>query len=113
MIFSLKFKPQFQRQIIERCDRQKLPLPADFLKSTDLLTGLALYWDSFWTLESCRPSGWGLMPLPWTTVKDYGIYLDLDGDDLDDFIQLVRDMDNAYLEFFRAKKEQQDAIRKK
>lgn len=49
------------------------------------------------------------MPLPFTLVRDYGVSIDLDGEDLDDFIKLIRDMDNAYLEYFRKKQEAEAA----
>ena len=52
------------------------------------------------------------MPLPWTVVRDYGVSLDLDGEDLDDFIKLIRDMDNAYLEYFRKKQEAEKQAKK-
>jgi hypothetical protein len=59
-----------------------------------LPTGLILYYEAFFDLDTERNHGMGLASIPWSAIVRYGEYYDLDTDEL---IYFIRAMDNAYL----------------
>ena len=60
--------------------------------------GLELYYDAFWDLNSCRPSGWNLGPISWTTLHDYAKAYEFDEEQFSDLVHYVRELDVAYLD---------------
>ena len=60
-----------------------------------LPTGLILYYEAFFDLDTERNHGMGLASIPWSAIVHYGAYYELDTDEL---IYFIRAMDNAYLE---------------
>lgn len=70
--------------------------------------GLEFYWTAFWELSNSRPVGWGFGPIPWTVVTDYATAYDLTPDEANDFIYLVRRMDEAWMDW-QAKKQSDDS----
>lgn len=74
-------------------------LPRGFIKPEDqepCVDGLDFYLDAFRDLNSCRPSGLDLSPIPFTAVVEYFRIYAID-DDFDEFAYLIRHMDNAYM----------------
>ena len=59
---------------------------------------LSFYVDVFRELSTCRQSGMGVGPIPFTAVVEYFRLFDT-GMSLDDFLFIIRVMDNAYLDF--------------
>lgn len=66
--------------------------------------GLELYYDAFWDLNSCREVGFGLGPIPWTSIKDYAITFEFDTEQFEDLYYFVRSMDDVYMKFHAPKK---------
>lgn len=60
-----------------------------------LPTGLILYYEAFYDLDTERNHGMGLASIPWSAIVAYGQFYDLDVDEL---LFFVRQMDNAHLE---------------
>lgn len=60
-----------------------------------LPTGLILYYEAFFDLDTERNHGMGLASIPWSAIVRYGDYYDLDTDELLYFVKL---MDQAHLE---------------
>jgi len=60
-----------------------------------LPTGLILYYEAFFDLDTERNHGAGLASIPWSAIVRYGEYYQLDTDEL---IYFVKAMDNAHLE---------------
>lgn len=58
------------------------------------------YWEAFIMLHLSRPStGFGPGPIPLTEIKAFTELMEIPkGDDLYDFVRVVRKMDRAYLE---------------
>jgi hypothetical protein len=67
---------------------------------------LLFYWDAFLHLNSCRPAGFSLAPIPWTSVRDYARAHGIeDADELAELADLVTVLDRVFLEESRAKEE--------
>lgn len=60
-----------------------------------LPTGLILYYEAFFDLDTERNHGMGLASIPWSAIVSYGQYYELDVDEL---IYFIRKMDNAHLD---------------
>lgn len=102
-MYTLKHEAQAERKIIERCMRERLPLPDHIINAPELFIGLELYLDAFWDLNSTRTSGWGLGPVPWSAINDFASTFELDEFQRDDLHYYVRVLDNAYIEHYSKK----------
>jgi len=81
-----------------------MPLPKVIQEAPELLPGLALYYNGFVELSSCRQvSGHGESPIPWTAIRDYCNEFDIEGEQRDYFFILIREMDKAYFEHLSKK----------
>lgn len=60
-----------------------------------LPTGLILYYEAFFDLDTERNHGNGLASIPWSAIVRYGDYYSLDTDEL---LYFVKAIDNAHLE---------------
>jgi hypothetical protein len=86
-------------------DKGRAP-PQWFLDKPEILDGDEFYFSAFWELSSTRALGFsGVGPLPWNHVRDYAVQKGMDDGMISMFQELLRAMDNAYLEWNR---EQQD-----
>lgn len=83
--------------------RERMPLPKKIQNAPQLRLGLDLYYNAFWDLTSCRAVGWGLGPIPWVSIKDYGETFEFDEDQTESLFYFVRMMDNAFLDHHRTK----------
>lgn len=85
------------------CARERRPLPRAIANAPELNLGLEFAYSSFWELSSCRPTGWGFGPIPYSTIADFIRAQELDEDDGEDFFYLIRAMDKAFLEYHAEK----------
>lgn len=53
------------------------------------------YLDAFNELSTCRPSGFGTGPIPFTAIKEYFTMYEVE--DFLDFLEVIRIMDREYL----------------
>jgi hypothetical protein len=88
-----------EQRIIQQCTREGLPLPKKIANAPQLGLGLELYYDAFLELNSCRASGWGLMPIPWSAIRDYAETFDLDEEQFEDLYYYVRVMDTEFMKW--------------
>jgi hypothetical protein len=102
LLYTLEQGP-VERTIIESCMREGLPLPQRIENAPELAPGLEFYLAAFYELESSRPMGLDVGPIPWTALQDYALSLGLDDEEQDDLKHHVRALDVAYLKH-RAKK---------
>lgn len=100
----LKQGPTEQR-IIKQCMRARKPFPKAIQEAPHLAFGLELYWDAFWDLSTCRATGFGVGPIPWSAMRDYAVTFELDEEQQEDLYYLVRVMDNTFLDHHSEKKE--------
>lgn len=89
--------------IIRKYTQMKQALPAAIANAPDLIPGLGLYYEAFWSLDSCRINGMGRGRIPWTAtlayVDEYGIL----GEQRDHFFALLTRMDGAFLKYYETK----------
>lgn len=86
---------EIEQNIIDQSVRFNLPLPDRIANKPELLAGLKLYLASFIDLNSDRTFNNGNPnPLPWSLIKDYGMFY---GFDIDELVYFIRRMDEAFL----------------
>lgn len=83
--------------------RDRLPLPNRIQNAPVLWLGLEFFYSAFLDLNTCRPSGWNLGPIPWSAIADYANAMDVIGEQRDDLFFFVRSLDSAYLEYHEVK----------
>ena len=96
---------QAEQRIIADCFRRKRPLPERIQNAPDLYTGLELFFEAFIELNTCRQTGWGPGPIPFTAIWDYCTFLGLTYEESGDLLYHVRRMDEAYLKHSARKSE--------
>lgn len=57
--------------------------------------------------------GLGIGPIPWRDIVAYGQLHGYDGDDLLDFIQVIREIDAGFREFFAEREKKQREVPEK
>ena len=55
-------------------------LPDWYLDCPVLLPGEEIYYEAFWILNTCRPSGFSIGYIPWTAIRQYVDELQLDAE---------------------------------
>ncbi len=85
------------------------------IRESDLMPYIApfqFYVDAFFELGTCRSGGMGLTPIPFTSIVEYAKIFDVE--EVEEFIYLIRLMDNVLLEAYDQKdKESKNGNRKK
>jgi len=64
-----------------------------------LLQGDEFFTKAFFELHTCRSTGMGAGPIPWDKIRDYALWHRIDYDFIEDFINIIRQMDNTFLEW--------------
>lgn len=62
---------------------------------------MQFYIDAFHELSTCRISGMGLSPIPFTAISHYATIYDIE--DFEEFLYIIRVMDTAFLNINRRK----------
>lgn len=75
--------------------------------------GLETVYDGFLELTSCRSSGMGEGPIPWTAMNTYCEVFNIHGESKLDFFFLVRSLDNSYLKYQSDKQDKKTNLAKK
>lgn len=65
--------------------------------------GLQLYLNAFMDLNTCRPAGFGVSPIPWTAVNDYCLAAELSREQCEDMMHHIQAMDVAYCKHHKSK----------
>lgn len=71
-------------------------VPEGIANAPSLEPGLSLYWWAFWELSTDREGGFGVLPIPWSSIKDFAEAYDLDLPTTETLFHHVRGMDRAY-----------------
>lgn len=90
---------QHEEEIIRQCVQHKMPLPESIANAPTLELGLELYFHAFLDLQSCRQIGMAEGTIPWTAIKEWGVFNRLDDEQMEDLFFLVRQMDHCWLEY--------------
>jgi hypothetical protein len=87
-----------EAKIVEQAQKLKMPLPPTMQNKPELLAGLEFYWRAFWELSTDRDIGMAEGPIPWTAMNQYAARYDVQGDEFDRFVLLIKAMDSVYIE---------------
>lgn len=82
---------------MRQADHRGAALPDFILNAPEIPDCDRLYFDAFVQLDTCRPSGFGPGSIPWDKVLQYGHYLELSGDALIDFVDIIMLTDGLYM----------------
>lgn len=86
-----------EKGLIEAAVRFGAPLPDRILNAPELQHGLQIYVDAFNTLTRSRPmSQGGIGSIPYSEISQYCRDHDIDGDEREETIFLIQQMDDAY-----------------
>lgn len=91
-------KGKDEEKIRKSAESQNLPLPDWITNRPQLELGLEFYYMSFMELNTCRTSGMGEGPIPWTAMRKYAEVYDIYGVEFERFSTILTEMDVAYLE---------------
>lgn len=97
--------PEHERRILVQCLRERLPLPQKIQNAPELKLGLELYFGAFFDLNTCRPIGWSIAPIPWSSINDYARTFEFDELQTEDLFFYISHMDIAFINFHRSKTE--------
>ena len=74
-----------------------MPLP-DFIRDQpELMFGLDIFVQAFGDLNTCRQTGMGVGPIPWTAIQEYCDLIDGSDDFKRDLHYHIRRLDHAFL----------------
>lgn len=62
---------------------------------------------SFWSLNRSRPVGFGIGYIPWHLILEYGRVANLEGELLQQFIEILMEMDNGFVKWHADKSERE------
>lgn len=91
------------KKIVEEANRSGLPIPEKIANAPRLQMGLELYYDAFLDLNTCRSIGWGVGPIPWTSIADWANVHGLDADQRDRLFSYIPKMDQVYRDIYNKK----------
>lgn len=91
--------PEREEQIIEQCKARAIPLPEKIANKPFLWMGLELFYHAFFDLNTCRPVGMALCPIPWLCMRDYARTFEFDEDQEERLYYFIRQMDDAFLQY--------------
>ena len=57
----------------------------------------ALYLEAFQELSTCRPSGFGVSPIPFVAIVEYAKLYGIEGEEFHDFLYVIRSMDSEVM----------------
>lgn len=80
-------------------------LPEWYLDEPFLFPGDDFYLSAFDELTTCRHYGMEPGPIPWSSILEYGRFHELEPDVFVLFKAVVRQMDKAFLEWMKSKKD--------
>ena len=79
--------------------------PRAIAEAPELQPGLEVFYDAFWTLDSCRLStGFGGGRIPWTAVDRYCTRHEFEGDQRVDMEDHIQSLDIAFLTYQEKKR---------
>lgn len=71
------------------------------------------YIKAFYDLGTCRSNGMSLGPIPWSAMIQYAEWYGLDRDVTEAFVDIVREMDTAYLNYQAEEQKRHQEMRQK
>jgi hypothetical protein len=90
-----------EQKIARQAMRERQPLPDRIAKAPTLLLGSQFYLDAFFDLDAERSHAMAPVAIPRSCIVEYAKEYELDEEEKDDLIYLVRCMDNDRLKGMR------------
>lgn len=97
MLYQLNHADVDEAKIIDALVRSGRPIPKDLVDAPSLFQGLSMFYRAFMQLNSCRSSGMGEGPIPWTAILLWCDENEVEGRQRRMVFNHVRSMDNSYL----------------
>lgn len=72
-----------------------------------MLPGCDFYLAAFWELNSDRPVGMGVAPIPFTSIDRFAVRHGVEGEDFDFFTRMMRAMDGVALAYWSERQDGQ------
>jgi hypothetical protein len=92
-----------EQSLIKQSIRAGLPIPERIQNAPELLPGLNLYLIAFFDLDTDRAASFGYAPIPWSSIKDWALYHDLDGYQKETLYIHIRALDRVNAEYVKNK----------
>lgn len=92
-----------EQAIAKQAMRAGQPLPDRIANAPELETGLQLFLQAFFDLDSERSHASGLTPIPWTSISAYAMAFEFDEEQTEDLYFFVRRLDSEHLKRLEAK----------
>ena len=104
---------EVEEGIVEQAMQKNLKVPERIVNKPVLMLGLELYLIAFQNLNCDRVSGFELGPIPTMAILNYAKYNGVEGIEADNFLYIIRCMDNAFIRFHDKKQKAKDAAEKR
>ena len=98
LLYVLEMAPT-EQHIAKQCYAIGQPLPDRIANAPELISGLEMYLQAFFDLDSERSHSMGLTRIPWSSIKDYSLAFDLSVRQTEDLFYYIRAMDGANLQY--------------
>lgn len=93
MAYLLEHAPH-EKAIATQAMRFGHPIPERIANAPELPAGLQLYLQAFFELDSERSE---LAPIPWSSIVQYAKAYELDEEQTQDLIDIIRKVDSAHI----------------
>lgn len=84
------------------------PIPERIANAPSLDPSLSIFLGAFYDLTTERRAGFSVLPIPWSSIANYGKVYGFDKDQFEDLVYFVRRLDEAYLDRMRKKKDSEN-----
>lgn len=98
LVYTLTLGPS-EKQLAQQAYRSGEPIPDRILNAPQLLSGLGMYYDAFFDLDTTRSHNFGFERISWQSVKDYAEAYEYNEHQLAFVLYVIPRMDNALREF--------------
>lgn len=95
-----------EEKIAKQAIRNRQPLPDFIVNAPILLPGLEIYLTAFLELNTERPGGMGINPIPVSRMRELGKWYEFSKDEIDDLVYLMKRLDKDHME--RVRKQMQN-----
>lgn len=112
MLYDLEQGP-IAEDLIAIAEKFGQPIPDETRNRPELLSGLRLYYRCFVDLHTCRNTGFGASPIPFTSIMGWMNEMEVSGDQRRRGFYLIDRMDRAYLDFCEKERKKQELLNKR
>ena len=95
---------------IDAAIRKNRPLPDWFMDEPEIEPQDRFFIKAFFDLDTCRSVGMDIGRIPWSIIVQYSDRYKLDEDVSEAFVDIIREMDNAFLKWNLGERERHKAL---